>query len=67
MNTVRFDKNKFHLHQEMMQWCRDNIGPGSWVSMYVENGKWAIDIIFGNTTFVFKDPEDMLMFKMIWG
>jgi hypothetical protein len=65
MNFYTFGKEQYHLHLEMEQWCRNNIGQGSWGGAYVGD-VWSIDSMFGNTTFAFKNPNHLTMFVLRW-
>jgi hypothetical protein len=60
---VEFGKRWYHMHNEMMQWCEDNIGPGGWGSYPVGNETWMIGCNFGHTKFYFINSVDALAFK----
>lgn len=61
---IRFGKRWYHKHDEMMQWCIDNIGHGGWLNYpEVDEQVWMIECNFGNTTFWFVKSEDALAFK----
>jgi hypothetical protein len=70
---ITFGKNRYHLHPEMEQWCRDNIGPGAWTfdrpKTWEGKGSkiWVIySMGFGDITFAFKNPEDATAFVLRW-
>ncbi len=49
----------------MEQWCKENIGQGSWGGQYAGD-TWSIASVFGNTTFKFINEEDYNRFKLTW-
>jgi len=53
----------------MEDWCSEHIGPGGWIPGYAghEDDVWSIDSAFGNTTFKFKDTQDLAWFTLRWG
>jgi len=72
MNFITFNNTRFHLNSAMQEWCRENIGPGTWVGGRLktwddmEPNTWVIESVFGNTTFTFKDPEHLTLFLLVW-
>lgn len=71
MNKITFSKDRYHLHGEMEQWCRANIGTGSWCYSYSDNWQgtedmWRIAITFGNTTFSFRESISLTWFLLRW-
>lgn len=64
MTEVEFNKNQFHLIEEMNQWLRENVGPGGWAP--VLDARWHIESAFGNSTYTFKDPKDAMLFALRW-
>lgn len=72
IQSVTFDKDKYHLHRDMEQWCRDHIGPGQWSYATPKtwegmgNSRWLMHSMFGRTTFCFKDKRDLTMFLLRW-
>ena len=71
VNFITFDKDKYHLHLIMEQWCRDNIGRGEWTSWKDapwpgDSTKWVIHSMFGRTTFLFLESVDLTAFKLRW-
>jgi hypothetical protein len=67
MTEVWFGKDKYHLHQEMYQWCADHLGEGGWGIPY-RNGtsRWGLDVNFGNSCFYFRYEEDATLFALKW-
>ena len=51
------------MHNEMIEWCTENIGPGGWGSYPTDNEVWMIGCDFGNTKFYFANSKDALAFK----
>ena len=68
-NEVTYGKDRYHQHREMEMWCKKNIGEGRWThgepSRWDDN-TWVMWSMFGNTTFCFKNPEDLINFKNTW-
>ena len=69
---VAFDKDRYHLNDDMSTWCRDNIGPGKWTYSTPKtwegmgDNTWVIHSMFGRTTFCFKDHRHLTMFLLRW-
>ena len=70
MIEIEFGKERYHTNDDMVVWCRENIGSGGWVFAnpddWEEGRKWAISSQFGNTTFYFNDDKDATMFTLRW-
>lgn len=67
MTEVWFGKDKYHMHQEMYQWCQDHLGEGGWGVPYRNGtGRWGLDITFGNSCFYFLYDEDATLFALKW-
>lgn len=72
MNEITFDKDKYHLHPEMENWCHKNIGPGGWTWGSpttwegMGNKIWIMHSMFGNTTFSFKEEKHLMLFLLRW-
>ena len=68
MRQLSFNKDKYHLHTEMIEWARENIGPGGWrVPSKTWGDTWGIVIHFGNQDWYFVDEHDATMFALKWG
>ena len=65
MNEIIFNNTYYHLNRDMEQWCRENIGQGSWGGQK-DGDMWSIDSLFGTTTFKFIDENDFDRFKLRW-
>ena len=69
---VRFDKRRYHLHGDMMNWCNENIGKGGWsydtpkTWEGMDGEIWVVRCAFGNTVFAFKNEADASMFILRW-
>lgn len=71
MNSVTFDKNRYHEHPDMVDWCKANIGKGGWCALSIDrsllpDNLWAIEAMFGNTTYSFERREDYELFLAKW-
>lgn len=72
MNEITFGKDRYHLQREMESWCRKHIGEGGWTGATPKTwegmgGKvWVIHCMFGETTFVFKEPKHLTLFSLYW-
>ena len=70
---ITFGKDKYHLQNEIAEWCRNNIGPGDWsyetpATWEGMNGKvWVMHSMFGNITYAFKESKHLTMFILKWG
>lgn len=68
MSWIEFDKERYHQQGEMIEWCKKNIGPGSW-SYHRDVGDgdmWGILSMFGRTSFMFRYDEDAVAFRLVW-
>lgn len=66
-SQITFDKNRYHQHREMEEWCYAHIGPGGWRPSPADDGLWSIESMFGMTTFTFQNGRDYTMFLLRWG
>lgn len=62
--AIDFDKTRYHERDTMISWCRANVGQGGYIPH--ENNKWEIGTIFGNSTFRFRNEQDLVFFKLKW-
>lgn len=65
--SIRFGKDKYHLHVNMEEWCAVHLGAGGWAYTLLDNDVWCIQSMFGNTTFTFRNDADATMFRLVWG
>lgn len=65
---ISFGKDRYHEHLEMISWCEKNLGKGGYYSFTKnpETAKWAIESMFGNTHFFFRDSKDAVLFGLTW-
>jgi hypothetical protein len=72
MYSVRYGRDRYHQHLEMIDWCRDNIGPGGWnqgrelAGTDATTWKWFISCVFGNVEFDFVNILDANNFEEFW-
>lgn len=67
ITKVSFGKDRFHEQEDMIQWCRKNLGTGGWnQSLVLGESRWRVDSMFGNTHFWFKEERDYLLFCLKW-
>ena len=67
--TISFGRDRYHLQDEMVAWCRENIGVGAWwnsLPALPVGQDWSIQYIFGRTTFWFKRESDATLFALRW-
>lgn len=62
--AIYFGKDRYHEREAMIQWCRDNIGRGGYIPH--DYNVWEIGTIFGNSTFSFRNKQDLIFFKLRW-
>lgn len=72
MNAITFNNTYYHLNGEMEQWCRKYAGEGKWVGGKLktwegmEPNVWAVESMFGHTTFMFKEDKHYHWFVLRW-
>jgi hypothetical protein len=74
VTTVEFGKRHYHLQEEMIKWCKDNLGNNprysNWVFAtpvdWTRLGNWCVSSAFGSTSFHFKNESDATMFALRW-
>lgn len=72
MNAITFGKDYYHLNGAMEEWCRTYAGEGKWIGGKLKtwegmgNNVWAIESMFGNTTFMFKEDKHYHWFILRW-
>ena len=67
--TITFGKDRYHQQEEMIAWCREHIGIGSWwngLPAMPCGMVWSIQCVFGQTTFWFKNERDGSLFALKW-
>lgn len=67
MICIEFGKDRYHQQNDMILWCKDNIGSGGWqVPMALTDHKWKIESMFGSSFFYFRDEQDAVLFSLKW-
>jgi hypothetical protein len=57
-------KEKYHMHNEIMQWCNDHIGDGGYTQQ--PNPLWDMVLVYGTATYYFKHERDLVFFTLRW-
>ena len=63
-HEVTFGKDRYHLLDQMREWCRNTIGAGGY--FINDHCVWHIITVFGNSTFSFKRESDATLFALRW-
>lgn len=64
MIDIRLDRNYYHLHQQIANWCVEHFGP---VNFFGEgDNRWSRDIVFGYQDYHFKEAADATFFTLVW-
>lgn len=66
MIEVSFDKDKYHLQNKMIEWCRNAFGPEMWCNPKDHTNSWGWDSAFGHTVYYFKNEQDFVHFSLVW-
>ena len=67
ITKVSVGKDRYHEQEEMISWCRKNLGKGGWnQSLVLGDNRWRVDSMFGETQFWFKQERDYLLFCLKW-
>lgn len=69
MIEVHFGKAKYHLQNEMIEWCKEYISPHyGWREPSRERwgDDWGVSSYFGNTWFYFIEEKHANWFKLRW-
>lgn len=72
MNRYTWNKNKYHLQNAMVSWCKAFVGEGSWYG-YVDDKyplkdehQWGCWWSLGQGEFVFRTKEQLNKFTKAW-
>ncbi len=63
---LQFDKDRYHLQRDMVQWCEQNLGPGGYTGVDPYTSTWSWNSMFGSTFFYFKNERDATLFSLKW-
>ena len=63
---VSFDREYYHLYNNMVDWCYQEFGPGNWNHKIGATHKWSVESLFGFSHFYFRDPRDAILFGLKW-
>ena len=67
MTQVTINRDRFHIANDIIEWCKQNFGPGKWGYMAVDDTRrWSVDSAFGNHHFYFREEADANWFKLKW-
>jgi len=67
ITRVSFGKDRYHQQSEMIAWCESRFKNGGWRAMTADSkAEWAVDSMFGNTHFFFRNPKDLVIFSLRW-
>jgi hypothetical protein len=64
MTEIKISKRYYAELTSMMDWCRENIGPGGYIQDHTP--LWDIRTAFGNSTFSFVNERDATLFALRW-
>ena len=65
MIRIEFGKDQWHQINNMVQWCRDNLGDSGWLYGNPDV-MWCVESAFGNTMFTFRQEQDAILFSLKW-
>ena len=67
--TVTVSRDRYYQQDEMIAWCRAQVGVGAWwnaLPALPAGQDWSIQCIFGQTTFWFKNEKHATLFSLKW-
>lgn len=65
--TVFLGRGYYPVQDEIIEWCRKNIGVGGWYpSPGDKHFLWAIENSFGHISISFRNQKDFVWFSLIW-
>lgn len=62
---ISFDRDHYHLLNEMTDWCQKKFGYGHW-NTNIGKHKWSVESMFGYTHFYFREERDAVLFTLTW-
>ncbi len=70
MIEIKFNRDRYHEHLKMIDWCRENIDGDNWGweenVLELDKYRWYVSITFGITQFCFSKEEDAALFALRW-
>lgn len=66
MIKFSFEKDKYHLQDDIRAWCRENFGSGMWMNPKGHTQTWGWETAFGHTQYYFKNELEASMFALRW-
>jgi len=69
MTKVILNRDYYHLHMEIWNWCKSQFGP-AWIlneaANCFEHGAWQMSEAFGHQHYTFDREEDAVLFTLKW-
>ena len=62
---IPLGRDRYHLHAEIIAWCDEHIGNGAIMSRDGD-AVWDLEIVFGMSTYSFKNEADAAAFALRW-
>ena len=72
IHKITFGWDRYHQHGEMIEWCKENCGCGTWVYdspqtwVGLETVNWTVHNWLSCITFSFRDSKHLSMFILRW-
>lgn len=72
MHEFFWEKNQYHLQDDMIDWCKKNIGCGGWYShicnidQLKQSDQWGCWWLLGSGRFVFRTEDQLKSFIEVW-
>jgi hypothetical protein len=71
MNYITFEKDRYHEHLIMEDWCQQHFGKGAWINEpypqdWTGMPAWTVHCMFGRATFAFRDVIHYNWFVLRW-
>lgn len=65
MTEIRLDRNYYHLHIQIGQWCEEQFGPVDFFTPG-NNQRWWRNMAFGYQEYHFAKEADASFFTLYW-
>ena len=65
-HTIHLGRDCYSKQDEIVDWCRANIGEGGWYSPNKQDLVWVIENNFGHISISFKHEADLIYFSLVW-